>query len=138
MYEVIVVGTDGSEKAQEAVERAFGLAQNYDAELHAITVVNTARYGEPALSSYELVLNELEDRGNRQLKEIRDSGSERNIQVVTKCFHGNPSQEIIEYAQESDADLIVLGSHGHTHPRSVIGSTADRVLHGTSREVLIV
>jgi nucleotide-binding universal stress UspA family protein len=138
MYDLILVGTDGSEKAQEAVERAFDLVQDSDAEIHAITVVNTARYGEPALSSSEIVLNELEDRGNKQLKEIREQGSERGIQVVTKCLHGNPSQEIIKYAQENEADLIVLGSHGHTHPRSVIGSTANRVLHGTSQEVLIV
>jgi nucleotide-binding universal stress UspA family protein len=138
MCELIVVGTDGSEKAREAVKRAFDIAQDYGVSVHAITVVNTTRYTEPALSSSEMVLNELEDRGNKQLKEIRGMGSERNIPVVTKCFHGDPSQEIIKYAQENNADLIVLGSHGHTHPRSVIGSTTDRVLRGTDHEVLIV
>lgn len=138
MYEIIVVGTDGSKKAAEAVKRAFDIAQDHGGSLHAITVVNTTRYTEPALSSSEMVLNELEDRGNKQLKEIRDMGSERNIPVVTKCFHGNPSQEIIKYAQENNADLIVLGSHGHTHPHSTIGSTTNRVLHGTDQEVLVV
>lgn len=136
MYDIILVGTDGSEKAGEAVTRAFGLAQDHDAELHAVTVVNTSRYGEPALSSNELVLNELEDRGNKQLKEINEQGSEMDIQVVTKCFHGNPTQEIIDYAQKNDVDLIVLGSYGHGRPRSGVGSTAKRVLRGTSREVL--
>lgn len=138
MPNVILVGTDGSEKAQEAVERACDFAEKYDADLHAITVVNTARYGEPALSSTELVLDELEDRGNRQLKQIRETGDERGLRVTTDCFHGNPSEEIIRYAQEHDADMIVLGSHGHTHPRSTIGSTANRVLQNTSREVLVV
>jgi nucleotide-binding universal stress UspA family protein len=133
-----MIGTDGSEKAQEAVERAIDIAETYDAAPHATTVVNTARYGEPALSSTELVLDELEDRGHRQLKEIREIGADRGVQVVTKCFHGTPSEEIIRYAQEHDADLIVLGSHGHTHPRSTIGSTANHVLRNASREVLIV
>lgn len=138
MYNVIVVGTDGSEKANEAVKRALELSLQHEAELHAITVVNTARYGEPVLSSKEMVITELEDRGNEQLKEIREMGSEKGRQIITKCFHGDPSQEILNYAQENDADLIVLGSHGHTHPRSIIGSTANRVLNGSSREVLIV
>ena len=138
MYQAIVAGTDGSEKAQEAVERALDIAEDYDAALHVITIVNTRRYGEPALSSTEMILNELEDRGNKQLKEVSEQGSERGIQTVTKCFHGHPSEEIINYADEHNAGLIVLGSHGHTHPRSVIGSTAERVLHDTDREVLIV
>ena len=113
-------------------------AEEYDAALHAITIVNTARYGEPALSSVELVLDELEDRGNRQLKEIKERGSERGIQVTTECFHGTPSEEINRYAQEHDVDMILLGSHGHTHPRSTIGSTANRVLQNKNCEVLIV
>lgn len=138
MYDVIIVGTDGSEKANRAVQRALALAKEHGAELHGITVVNTARYGEPALSSSELVLNELEDRGNQQLREISEQASERGIPTVTECFHGDPSQEIIDYSQENDADLIVLGSHGHTHPRSILGSTAKRVLHEADREVLIV
>jgi nucleotide-binding universal stress UspA family protein len=138
MYDVIVVGTDGSEKANEAVERALGLAEANDAELHAITVVNTSRYGEPVLSSTEMVLTELEDRGTEQLAEISAMAADRGLEVVTKCFHGNPSEEVLEYAEANDADLIVLGSHGHTHPTATIGSTADRVLNGTSRQVLIV
>lgn len=138
MYDVIVVGTDGSDRATEAVDRAVGLADLTGAALHGITVVNTARYGEPALSSNELVLTELEDRGNEQLEDIRERASDRGIDVVTDCFHGEPSREIIAYAQEHDADLIVLGSHGRTHPDATIGSTADRVLHGTDCEVLVV
>lgn len=138
MYEAILVGTDGSDKAQEAVRRAFDLAAEHDADLHAVTVVNTVRYGEPALSSHELVLNELEDRGTKQLAEIEAMGADRGIPVVTKCFHGDPNQEIVQYARKNDVDLIVLGSHGHTNPRAVIGSTVDRVVHGTNRDVLVV
>ncbi|MUV88967.1 universal stress protein [Halapricum sp. CBA1109] len=138
MYDAIAVGTDGSENAQEAVERAVNLAREHDAELHVITVVNTARYGEPALSSHELVLNELEDRANRQLDAISEYGTEAGVRVVTRCFHGDPSEEIVEYARENDVDLIVLGARGRTHPRSTIGSTASRVLQDIDHEVLVV
>jgi nucleotide-binding universal stress UspA family protein len=138
MYDIIVVGTDGSEKANKAVERGLQLAEKNTADLHVITVVNTARYGEPALSSSEIVLNELEERGTKQLKRVKEQASDRGVEVITECFHGEPGSAITKYAEENDADLIVLGSHGHTHPRSVMGSTAKRVLHDADREVLIV
>lgn len=94
MYDTILVGTDGSEQANTAVERALDTAETHDAELHAITVVNTSRYGEP-------------------------------------------SEELLRYADEVDADLVVLGSRGRTHPGSTIGSTANRVIRSTDREVIL-
>lgn len=138
MYETIVVGTDGSESANRAVERGLYHAEQAGAELHAITVVNTRRYGEPSLSSTELVLNELETRATTQLEAIRDQAQNRGVDVVTDNFHGDPSEEIIRYADETDADLIVLGYRGRTHTGSRMGSTADRVVHGTDRPILLV
>ncbi len=137
MYDTILVGTDGSESADNAVATALTLAEQHGAELHPITVVNTRRYGEPALSSSELVLTELEDRGNQQLGEIHEAAEKREIAISTSCFHGDPSEEIIQYADEHDCDLIVLGYQGHTH-KVTVGSTADRVIHSTERPVLLV
>ena len=138
MYETIVVGTDGSESANRAVEKGLYHAEQSGAELHAITVVNTRRYGEPTLSSTELVLNELEARASTQLDEVRERAQNRGVEIVTENFHGDPSDEILRYADAVDADLIVLGYQGRTHTRSRIGSTADRVVRGTDRSVLLV
>jgi len=138
MYDTIVVGTDGSASASDAVERALALAGHTGGDLHAITVVNTRRYGEPALGSTELVLNELESRANEQLMQIRDEASRRDLDVVTKHFHGDPSEEIVRYADAVDADVIVLGFRGRTHSRAHIGSTADRVARTADRAVLLV
>lgn len=137
MYETILVGTDGSESANEAVEEAIYLAEQTGGNLHAVTVVNTARYGEPALSSTELVITELEDRAHDQLEIIEERAEESGIHCETKCFHGEPSTQLLEYADEHDADLIVLGYQGRTHTGK-IGSTADRVSRGTDRTVMLV
>lgn len=138
MYDTIVVGTDGSKFADRAVEQGMEYAERFDAELHAITVVNTRRYGEPALGSSELVLNELEDRAHRQLRQIQQQGRSRGIDTVTEFFHGTPSEEIIRYADETAADVVILGSRGRTHVGSQVGSTARRVVDGTDRAVLLV
>lgn len=138
MYETIVVGTDGSESAAVAVDQGMVLAETFDAGLHVITVVNTRRYGEPALGSTELVLHELEQRANDQLTQIKARAEDRNLDVTTANFHGAPGEEIIRYADDVDADVIVLGFRGRTHAGARIGSTADRVVRGTDRSVLLV
>lgn len=138
MYDTILVGTDGSDSANRAVEKAILMAEDYGGTLHAISVVNTRRYGEPALSSTELVLTELEERSESQLEEVRDRAQQRDIDVTTHCCHGGPGEAILEYARSIDTDLIVLGYQGQSHPESHMGSTAERVVHNTSRSVLLV
>ena len=138
MYDTILVGTDGSDDAGDAVSRAIEAADSLDADLHAITVVNTKRYGEPALSSKEAVLNELESRGNDQLNDVVEQAAEVGLDVETDCQHGDPCSNLLDYADEIDADLIVLGSKGRTHAASKIGSTANRVIRESDREVLLV
>lgn len=138
MYETILVGTDGSDDANYAVTRAIETAVSHDADLHAVTVVNTRRYGEPALSSKEAILNELESRGNDQLQRVREQAEAEDIDIKTMCTHGDPCDRLLEYAEEVDADLVVLGSKGRTHTSSKIGSTANRVIRESDREVLLV
>lgn len=138
MYDTILVGTDGSDPANRAVEHALTLADRYQADLHAVSVVDTDRYGEPALSSTELVVDDLEDRAEGWLTEISDEGDAMQVTVETKCCHGTPDAEIVSYGDEIDADLIVLGSRGRSHKQRPIGSVADRVSRSSDRPVLLV
>lgn len=137
MYDTVLVGTDGSDPANRAVEHALSIADQYDAVVHAIAVVDTGRYGEPALSSTELVLEELEDRSRDLLGDIADRGDNRGVEVVTRTCHGNPHAEIVGYADEVDADLTVIGASGLSQTGHHIGSVADRVVRGTDRAVLL-
>ena len=137
MYETILVPTDGSGPANRAVEHAIELADHYDAELHAMYVVDTARYGDPALSSAELVLTDLEEEGNEMLEEVVERGQKEGIGVTTVVCHGHPHDEIVAYADDVDADVIVLGYQGESHSETnIMGSVTQRVLQSTDRAVL--
>jgi nucleotide-binding universal stress UspA family protein len=135
MYDVILVGTDGSEPANRAVEHALSLGRQYDAVVHVISVVDTGRYGEPALSTTELVIEELEDRADELLTEIRDRAQRLDVELVEKTCHGEPHEEIIRYAEEIDADLTLLGRHGISQTGHHIGSVSDRVVDQSDRSV---
>lgn len=138
MYDRILVATDGSADANRAVTHALEQAEQHDSDLHAIFVVDTDRYHEPALSSVELETNEIEEWGNEQLGEIVERAEGLGVAVTTRSCHGKPSVEIINYADEIDARLIVLGYHGHSHAETEnIGSVTDRVVQNAGRPVLV-
>jgi len=139
MYDTILVPIDGSDGSNRAIEHALELGERYDASLHAIYVVDTRLYGEPGLSSTELVTDEIEDRGQDFLAEFAERADNQNVPVETRCCHGVPNREIVAYADEIDADVIVLGFQGHTHKREGnIGSVAERVIRAGERPVFTV
>ncbi len=139
MYDTILVGTDGSASANRAVVHALEQAERFGAVLHAVFVVDTGRYDETALSSAELVTNDLEDAGQQLLEDIVTRADDLDVEHVTRCCHGNPHSELVSYADSIDADLIVLGFQGQSHPKTdIMGSVSDRVLRNAGRPVLVV
>jgi len=128
MYDRVLVGVDDSDDADAAIEYALRAAEQADAELHALFVVDTRRFGEPALSSYELFVDAVEDDGHDLLTEFARRAGERGIDARTRRCHGVPDEEIRAYAADVDVDLAVLGHRGRTHTKSgqfVTASPAD-------------
>jgi nucleotide-binding universal stress UspA family protein len=139
MYEMILVPTDGSDPANRAVEHALALAEQYDADLYAMYCVETHRYGEPALSSAELVLDTLEDEGAAMLESVGDRATATGIDCQWSVCHGRPWNAVKEKAAELDADLIVIGYQGQSHTQTArIGSVAERIVRTADRPVLTV
>jgi nucleotide-binding universal stress UspA family protein len=139
MYDTILVAIDGSEDADRAADYAIEQADRFGATLHSLFVIDTRLHGEPGLSSVELVVDELEDEGQRLLDGIGDRAAEREVEVVTRCCHGVPHEEIVDYGDEIDADAVFLGYQGQSHSRSDhIGSVTERVVRHAGRPVFVV
>ena len=137
MYDTILVPLDGSDSSNRAAEHALELAERFDSSLHSLFVVDTRLYGEPSLSSTEIVVDELEDHGHELLEEYAGRTDNRGIETETRVCHGVPHDEIVAYADSIDADAIVMGYQGQTH-RHKIGSVAERVVRDGSRPVFTV
>ncbi|MDZ7731251.1 MAG: universal stress protein [Natrialbaceae archaeon] len=134
MYSRILVATDGSDAANRAVEHGLDLAETFSAELHAIYVVDTTRYGRSILGQDDGVLEELEERGEELLEEIEERGA---IDVTTAIRRGQPHEEIDQYADEINADLILVGNRGMSAPDgTTLGSVAERVVRYSGRPVV--
>ena len=73
------------------------------------------------------------------MAEITERAEGMGLEAVTHCARGLPYEEIIEYAQEHDIDLIVMGIHGTTGvTKPHIGSVTDRVIRMSNVPVLPV
>ena len=133
MFETILVAVDGSERAEQAAEEAVELAANHGSTLHGIYVVDTGLLGEPALSTAELVVDEVEDHGHGLLETLRELASAREVPFENCLCHGIPKDEIVTYAEEIGADLVVVGAFGN-NPGHRTGSVAEHVFeHAPSR-----
>jgi nucleotide-binding universal stress UspA family protein len=118
----ILVAYDGSDGARKALDDGLGLAQR----LHAETTLLTA------------CQHTSEDAAAAFLHEAQQQAANRCLAVHAQLAHGDAEVEILHWAHQTEADLIVMGAYGHTRIREfVLGSTTHQVLHKTTVPVLL-
>lgn len=130
----IVVGYDGSEAAQRALEHAADLA-GYGSTLTVVSVAcptSAHTYIQvPGLAAAE--------GGERLLSEARNILRRRQLMARYVAPTGEPAEELIEAAHSSDADLIVVGKRNHNAlQRLLLGSVSTKVVHEAHCDVLVV
>ena len=137
----ILIATDGSAPAHDAVEFGLELAAEHSARafvVHVTPAVDVMPYSNfgyvaPALP------HEFDEHDREPLREAAQLAAEKGADVETALLKGRPADEIVAYADSIDADLIVVGSRGHGSIASaLIGSVSLGVLHESRRPVLIV
>ena len=136
----IVIATDGSPSAHEAVEFGLDLAaeQKADAVLvhvaPAVDLLPTTGFGMSAAQVHAPT-----DEDRRSLEDAKALATERGVETRTELLVGDAVDEIVAYADSIDADLIVIGSRGHGAIASaLLGSVSRGVLRETRRPVLVV
>ncbi|MDS0477150.1 universal stress protein [Natrinema sp. 1APR25-10V2] len=136
MYETILATTDGSEYARAAVEEAVRLAAEHGAALHVLAVVDRRVREATGLSTEELVTVESEDQCREHLADAALLAADADIECECKVSYGVPPERILAYADEIDADVIVLGTHSdHTKH---LGGVGRAVRAGSNREIRVV
>jgi nucleotide-binding universal stress UspA family protein len=143
-YRSIIVGTDGSETAERAVQHAGQLAVDHKARLVVVTAYEP--HHDQLVNESEGVPDDirwaLTDRVQAEEKALHGRGIARELGVdgvVAQAIAGSPPDVLLEAAQDFDADVIVVGSKGLTGAaRFVLGSVASSVAHHAPCDVCIV
>jgi nucleotide-binding universal stress UspA family protein len=140
MYETLLVPTDGSETVDRTLPHALSLAADHDATLHALYVVDQRVVRASSDELRRDVRTDLERQGEAAVEAVAERASEAGVAVETAVRHGTPDKEIVDYAAEADADVVVIGPHGKSPRRKVegLGSVSDRVVADAPTSVFLV
>ena len=139
----IVAGTDGSETATRALDRAMALASALGAELHIVSAFNDrAPTGVPAAgisidagwvtaarSAAEKIVHEAEDKAR----------AAQVGKITAEVAPGDPAEVLLRTSVERGADLLVVGSKGmQSTARFLLGPIANKVSRRVACDLLIV
>lgn len=137
----ILIATDGSDNVRNAVSYGIEIAKETGAEVYAVYVVSDehaeiARRGPGYAKAIE---ENLADIGKRAITDVVKAGKESGINVESVLLKGRPVEEIIDYAEKNDIDMIVMGTLGLSGvKRLLIGSVAENVVRHSKVPVLVV
>ena len=142
MFEKILVCLDGSELAEQILPYAVEQAKKFGGKvilLQAISspssvISGTGPVTGPALQDQ---IKAEDDKATKYLERIASKLQSDNVEYATA--KGTPGHAIVEYAQDSEVDLIAIATHGHSGiRRAILGSVADYVIRESHLPMLVI
>ena len=140
-FKRILVPLDFSASSARALDYAYAMAMKFDASLHLVHVCEVPSMLTASMDAYAIAYTDwsqrLGEEAERELEKLRPRLA--GVKVSTEVLFGNPARAIITAAATNDADLIVMGTHGHGPVMHVVmGNVAERVVRTAECPVLTV
>ena len=140
-FQRILVGLDSSNQASEITKLVAHLAKAFNSNVIVCNVVNVVTSvegnevdGSPVTRDERKSHDAIEEMIHKECGDDAAAG-----QVEIKILHGDPAERIVEYAEFSNSDLIVVGSRGQgALKRALLGSVSSAVVAKTKKSVLIM
>lgn len=138
-YHNLIVAIDLSNESDKIIERALELSGNRPQSLTLVHVVEPVAAAYP-IDAYAINMTKLQEEAMaiaaQRLAGIAQKFGLQNARQL--ILAGAAATEVRAKADEMNADLIVIGSHGTSGWKLLLGSTANKVLHGASCDIMTV
>ena len=147
MYSRIVVAIDGSEQSYNALRKGLELASLTGAKVYGFHAASPGIYSSSFIGddvdAADPSINRVSAMKQKEIKDILDKGAEiakeYSCESEFSVEYGDPRDEIIDYAEKIDADLIIAGSKGKNLPKRILlGSVSSAIVTGSKISVLVV
>ncbi len=139
----ILLPTDFSNLSLTAASYAIDIASQYGAKIHLLNVIEKK---PPILAihaidlSEEKIMKSIEDAAKESLKKALDKiNKSKNVEINSILLKGNDYEEIVNYSQKQNIDVIVIATHGRTGLlHTLVGSVAEKVIRYAKCPVLVI
>jgi nucleotide-binding universal stress UspA family protein len=142
MYRNILVPLDGSKLAEGALPYAQEIAQQSDANVFLLQVMQPVNIPTYYLQAYDVIQEAHEEvykSTENYLKTLAETFEDDALTVKTEVIRGIPQKEILAYVDQNKIDLIVLTARGQSDiTRWLIGNVANKILKGAKIPVLLI
>lgn len=138
MIDTILVPTDGSDRAQPAIDYALALAEVHGAEVHALYVVETEASYILTVGLDDQTKEEHREFGEETVTEVVDQLERRGLSGKGAVRTGKVAEEIVEYSEDKGIDHVVIGRQGRGAVEQYLGSTAEKVVRMSKVPVTVV
>ena len=147
-YKKIMIATDGSDCSNLAIEKGIALARLSGGTVYAVYVMSTVylfdmdggAYSSVGTNPYwESIREAFKNQGQQAVDDVKGLGEEKVIKVKAILLEGNPSNELIRYADEEKMDIVIMGTLGKTGlDRILLGSVAGNLVRHSKVPVMVV
>lgn len=138
MYEQMLIPYDGSKESIKGATHGIELAAELGATVHGLYVIDLP--GVPRAMSLrddeEELREEYREYGETELTALGEIAADHGVDYERHMRSGSPSDEIIDFANEADVDVIVMGSAYRGKLGNLIGGTTDRVVRSSTVPVI--
>jgi nucleotide-binding universal stress UspA family protein len=137
----ILIATDGSKTAENAAALGIKFASQYSAKVYAVYVINLTTYDailiDEAWATEECVA--CEKTGHRAISSVEEKAKFAGLEAESIILKGDPAEIILDFADEHNVDMIVVGSLGKSGiERFALGSVSEKVVRHAKVPVLVV
>lgn len=130
MFERIMLPTDGSEFAARSEDFAMEIAKKFNSTIVAVNIID-----DKLIYPFEV----LEDEGKTILENVRKRAEKEDVAFEDVLIVGSPTHDMKKIVKKTNADLVVIGTHGKTGlEKLILGSVAESALKTVKVPVLLV
>ena len=127
MYDKVLLPIGDTDGSAEVLHHAAEIATYLDSEIRLLHVADTEQYS--TVPTEASVVDGLVRRGEQVVNDAGETLGTLGVEYSTDVVQGSPAETIVEYAEESDNDLIVMSTHGREGlSRYLLGSTTEKVV----------
>lgn len=146
-FKKIMIATDGSACSRLVADKGIELARLSGGTVYAVYVVSTDYFAPINGDSFPMIVDPYwkpireawEKQGHQAVNTIKSLGEMKGINVEPVLLEGNPSEELIRYAEEEKMDIVIMGTHGKTGlDKLLLGSVAEKLVRHSKVPVMVV